>query len=47
MNHVFHITLEHHGGVVVPGGVDSLGQVDDDRPVVACEHIELGQVAVD
>ena len=39
--------FEHAGGVVIPCGVDGLGQIDDDRPFAADEHVVLGQVAVD
>ena len=45
--HVVDVALQHPGGVVVPGGVDRLGEVDDDRSVAADQHVVLGQVAVD
>ena len=44
---VVHVADEQLAGVVVEGGIDGLGKVDDDRPRVSQQHVEVRQVAVD
>src|SRR6266702_4598958 len=44
--HVCDVPLEQAGCVVVSRGIKGLGQIDDDQPVAADEHVVLGQVAV-
>ena len=47
IGHVLDVAQQHRGSAVVAGCIHSLRQIDDDRTVLADQHVEFRKVAMD